>query len=70
MAENKRRAEHNRNHFGFQVQYNPTLERSRKKMIMELLGDKYDRAIEFENRIEGVSGFEELQAQIDAENDY
>lgn len=70
VAENKRRAEHNRSHFGFQTRYEPTLERSRKKMIMNLLGDKYDQAIAFENRVEAVATFEALQAKIDEENDY
>ena len=48
----------------------PTLERSRKKMIMDLLGDKYDEACPFENRVEAPDSFEALQAQIDEENDY
>ena len=70
MAENKRRADHNRSNFGFQPYYKPTLERSRKRMIMDLLGEKYDHAIAFENRIEAISSFEEMQEKIDAENDY
>lgn len=70
IAENKRRADHNRSHFGFHDKYTPTLERSRKKMIMELLGDKYDQAVAFENRVEAVGTFEALQARIDEENDY
>ena len=34
VAENERRAALNRRNFGFQDRYEPTLERSRKKMIM------------------------------------
>ena len=36
--ENQRRADHNKHNFGFAGPYQPTYERSRKKMIMELLG--------------------------------
>ena len=39
-------------------------------MIMELLGDKYDQSIAFEDRVEGIGSFEVMQAKIDAENDY
>jgi hypothetical protein len=37
---------------------------------MDLLGDQYDVAIPFENRMLDLTTFEELQAKIDAENDY
>jgi hypothetical protein len=33
-AENLRRAQHNKHNYGFVTQYQPTLERSRKKQIM------------------------------------
>lgn len=39
-------------------------------MIKSLLGDKYDQAIQFEDRMLDVATFEELQAKIDNENDY
>jgi hypothetical protein len=68
--ENLRRAEHNKNNFGFQFTYRPTLERSRKRQIMELLGDNYDHAVAFEDRLIDIATFEDMQAHIDQENDY
>ena len=50
--------------------YQPTLERSRKKQIMELLGKDYDQAVPFEDRMLSIGTMEELQEKIDAENDY
>ena len=69
-AEQIRRANLNKRYFGFQTQYQPTLERSRKRMIMELLGDQYDSAIAFEDRMLQIATFEDMQAKIDSENDY
>lgn len=41
-----RRAAQNKRHFGYaQDYYTPTLERSRKKKIMEAMGESYDRAV-------------------------
>jgi hypothetical protein len=68
--ENSRRAALNKGDFGFQFQYKPTLERSRKRQIMELLGDNYDHSIAFEDRLIDIATFEQLQATIDEENDY
>ena len=64
------RAAGNKRYHGFVPIYVPTLERSRKKLIMELLGKDYDQAIPFEDRMICNATFEDLQAQIDAENDY
>lgn len=68
--ENQRRAQINKKNLGFQFQYVPTLERSRKKQIMQLLGDNYDVAVKFEDRLIDHATFEQLQARIDEENDY
>lgn len=68
--ENLRRAEHNKRNFGFQFTYTPTLERSRKRQIMELLGENYDHAVAFEDRLIDIATFEDMQAHIDEENDY
>jgi hypothetical protein len=68
--ENKRRAAHNKGTFGFGHYYTPTLERSRKKLILETLGADYDRAVLFEDRLLDLKSMEELQAKIDNENDY
>ncbi len=59
------RADHNRHNYGFGGVYQPTYERSRKKQIMELLGDQYDVSIRFEDRMLQIETFEQLQAQID-----
>ena len=42
----------NKRDFGFGHYFRPTLENSRKRLVMELLGDDYDRAVEFEDRLE------------------
>jgi hypothetical protein len=39
-------------------------------MIMELLGENYDQAVKFEDRLIDVGTFEQMQAKIDEENDY
>lgn len=36
----------NKRNFGYGVYYEPTLERSRKKQIMDAMGTTYDRAVE------------------------
>lgn len=48
--ERRKMAELNKRNFGYGVYYQPTLERSRKKQIMEAMGADYDRAVESENR--------------------
>jgi hypothetical protein len=66
-----RRAAHNKRHFGYgQDYYTPTLERSRKKMIMEVMGEDYDRAVLSEDRWLCIRSLDEVQSIIDAENDY
>jgi hypothetical protein len=37
---------------------------------MDLLGENYDAAVPFENRLIDIATFEQLQAKIDEENDY
>ncbi len=37
---------------------------------MELLGDNYDHAVAFEDRLIDIASFEDMQAHIDQENDY
>ena len=63
-------AQLNKRNFGYGVYYEPTLERSRKKEIMEVMGSSYDRAVESEDRYLVMRSFEELAAKIQAENDY
>ena len=70
VEENMRRAQANKRYHGFVPMYQPTLERSRKRQIMELLGKDYDQAVAFEDRMTSFGTMEELQASIDAENDY
>jgi hypothetical protein len=65
FEENERRAQMNKRNFGFGLYYEPTLKNSRKKLILETLGDNYDRAAQFEDRLLDIATFEELQAQID-----
>lgn len=66
------RATLNKRSFGYGNDYYvPTMEKSRKKMIMEVMGENYDRAILCEERfLCQPNTFEELQEQIDSENDY
>lgn len=63
-------AQLNKRNFGYGVYYEPTLERSRKKQIMEVMGASYDRAVESEDRYLVMRSFEELAEKIKAENDY
>jgi hypothetical protein len=37
---------------------------------MSLLGENYDAAVKFEDRLIDAASFEQLQARIDEENDY
>lgn len=53
-------AQLNKRNFGYGVYYQPTLERSRKKQIMQAMGANYDRAIESEDRYLVMRSFEEL----------
>ena len=68
--ENERRAALNKRDFGFGHYFQPKYANSRKRLIMDLLGEDYDRAVQFEDRMMEFSSFEQLQAQIDEENDY
>lgn len=63
-------AELNKSNFGYGAYYKPTLERSRKKQIMAVMGDSYDRAIESEDVFLVMRSFEELEEKINRENDY
>ena len=38
-------AQLNKRNFGYNSRYTPTLERSRKKQIMEAMGENYDYAV-------------------------
>ena len=44
-------AQLNKRSFGYGAYYYPTLERSRKKQIMEAMGEHYDRAVESEDEL-------------------
>ena len=68
--ERQQMAKLNKRKFGYGVYYEPTLERSRKKQIMEAMGASYDRAVLSEDRYMVLKSFEELEAKINAENDY
>ena len=50
--------------------YTPTLEKSRKKQIMEARGESYDRAVLCEDRWLCLRSLDEVAARIEAENDY
>lgn len=63
-------AQLNKRNFGYGVYYQPTLQRSRKKQIMDAMGANYDRAIESEDRYLVMTTFEQLEAKLKAENDY
>jgi hypothetical protein len=58
--ENIRMANLNKRHFGYGIYYEPTLERSRRKQIMEAMGENYDRAVESEDRYLVIRDFDEL----------
>ena len=68
--ERENMAQLNKRNFGYGVYYQPTLERSRKKQILEAMGNSYDRACESEDRFLVMRDFEELAGKIEAENDY
>lgn len=53
-------AKMNKRQFGYGVYYQPTLERSRKKQILEAMGADYDRACQSEDRYLVMKSFEEL----------
>ena len=63
-------AQRNKRNFGYGNYYQPTLERSRKKQIMEAMGASYDPAVLSEDRFLVMRSFEELAAKIEQENDY
>lgn len=66
-----RRAAQNKRQFGYAMDYYiPTLERSRKKKIMEAMGDSYDRAVQCEDRWLCLRSLDEVEARAAAENDY
>ena len=66
-----RRAAQNKRQFGYGMDYyTPTLERSRKKQIMEAMGESYDRAVLCEERWLCLRSLDEVAARIEKENDY
>lgn len=65
-----RRAELNKRNFGYGVYYEPTYYRSRKREIMEALGENYDQACPSEDRFLVVKSFKEMEDLINEENDY
>ena len=63
-------AQLNKRNFGFGSHYQPTWEKSRKKQIMDVMGEHYDFAVESENEFLMYNDFAEYDAAIAEENEY
>ena len=51
-------AQLNKRNYGYGAYYQPTYERSRKKQIMEAMGEHYDRAVESEDLFLTINSFQ------------
>ena len=67
---NLKRAAFNKRNYGFNPRYEPTLERSRKRQILEAMGESYDPAVLPEERYTFIVTMEEMHKRIEEENDY
>ena len=63
-------AQLNKRMFGFDSHYRPTWEKSRKKQIMDVMGEQYDFAVESENEFLVFNDFAEYEASVAEENEY
>ena len=63
-------AQLNKRSFGFGSHYRPTWEKSRKKQIMDVMGEHYDFAVESENAYLFLRDWEDYDRHIAEENDY
>ena len=63
-------AQLNKRNFGFGAHYQPTWEKSRRKQIMDVMGEQYDFAIESENMYLLHKDWEDYDACVAEENEY